>query len=315
MRRFLAGIAALALLAIAAAPAAASATTTGTWSQYPTGASAYSAQVQQPINLDGSSNWPSKSKGGIPIMFSLSSGTGAAVFQSIGSDTNTANDFAYMSFSPSPALTFSQITNLSATYAFASGNCHGGSLRWEIDTAQGNLFIYYGAGPNFTDCTTANQSGTNMLTLTDARFDTSQIAGGTFYDTYANALVLVGGTQIQDAALVLDGGWGGDQILTAGTTATVNDNTQTWDSGGGAFTSTCDLPAATLKVTQTAGATPGVVDETTVVQNFDTGNAFRTVDCKYQYVIRIPSLKGAGTYKLEIQIGGVTVGTAYVDLK
>lgn len=311
MRRYLAGIAALALLAIAAAPAAAvTATTTGTWSQYPTGAPVYQAQILQPVNPDGSSNWPSKSKGGIPIMFSLSSGTGTAVFQS-----TSGQAYSYMSFAPSPALTFSQIGNLSATYAFASGNCHGGSLRWEIDTAQGNLFIYYGAGPSFTDCTTANQSGTNMLTLTDARFDTSQIAGGTFYDTYAHALVLIGSTQIQDAALVLDGGWGGDQVLTAGTTATVNDNTQTWNSGGGASTSTCNLPAAMLKVTKTAGATPGAVDETTVVQNFDTGNAFRIIDCKYQYVISIPSLKGAGTYQLEIQIGGVTVGTAYVGLK
>jgi hypothetical protein len=310
---------------------ASAATTTGTWTQYPTGATVYQAEVQQPINTANTSNWNSKSKGAIPVMFKLSSGTGSAVFQSIYSDQNfvvppytgtgpcgfgtalvNANDCAYMSFSPSPGLTFSQIGNLQATYTFASGgNCHGGSLRWEIDTSQGNLFIYYGAGPNFTDCTTSNQSGVNMIQQTDARFDTSQIAGGTFYDTYAHALTLIGGTQIQDAALVLDSGWGGDQILTAGTTATVNDNMQTWNSGGtGGFTATCDLPAATIQVGISDPVADGPINEEPVQSSLvDSGNAFRVVDCKYQYILSIPSLPGAGTYYVDIKIGGIRVPT------
>jgi hypothetical protein len=309
---------------------ASAATTTGTWTQYPTGTAVYEAQVQQPINTANTSNWNSKSKGAIPVMFSLSSGTGSAVFQSIYSDQNfvippytgtgpcgfgtatvNANDCAYMSFSPSPSLTFSQITDLHATYNFATGDCHGGSLRWEIDTAQGNLFIYYGAGPNFTDCTTSNQSGVNMIQQTDARFDTSQIAGGTFYDTYTHALSLIGNTQIQDAALVLDSGWGGDQILTAGTTATVNDNTQTWNSGGtGIVAPTCNLPAATIQVGKTDPVADGQLNEEPVQSSLaDSGNAFRVVDCKYQYILSIPSLASSGTYYVEIKIGGVRVPT------
>jgi hypothetical protein len=35
----------------------------------------------------------------------------------------------------------------------------------------------------------------------------------------------------------------------------------------------------------------------------------------YQYNLAIPILPGKGTYKVEIQIGGTTVGTAQFDLK
>jgi hypothetical protein len=34
------------------------------------------------------------------------------------------------------------------------------------------------------------------------------------------------------------------------------------------------------------------------------------VDCKYQYVLSIPSLKGIGTYDVEIVIGGSDVVTS-----
>jgi hypothetical protein len=313
---FAAVTAALMMVALVSG-AAAAATTTGTWSQYPTGAPVYSAQIQQPINPDGSSNWPAKSKGGIPIMFSLSSGTGAAVFESIGSDPNAANDYAYASFAPT-GLTFGGISTLRTDYAFTLGDCHGGALRWSVRTSSTqSLFIYYGGAPSFTDCTTGvnNQSGVNMIGSSDLRYDTSQYVGGTFYDTYTHALSLMGGLTLSGVTLVLDGGWAGDQRATISNT-TVNDNVYQWNAGGtGTFTSTCNLPAATLKVTKTAGATSGAIDETTVYPTSDSGTAFRIVDCKYQYVLSIPSLQGAGTYHIEIQIGGVTVGTANFDLK
>ena len=53
----------------------------GTWSQYPAGATEDQAAVQQPINTANTSNWNSKSKGAIPVMFKLSSTTGPAVFE------------------------------------------------------------------------------------------------------------------------------------------------------------------------------------------------------------------------------------------
>jgi hypothetical protein len=301
---------ALLVAGLLASPASA-ATTTGTWVQYPTGATVYQTQIQQPINTGNTSNWSSKSKGAIPVMFTLSSGTGQAAFESIFNDnpTNTANDYAFVSFAPSPGLIFSQITNLSTTYAFTLGNCHGGSLRWEIDTAAGNLFIYYGDLPNFTDCTTTNQSGTNMINQPDLRYDTTQL-GGTFYDTYANAVSLMGSSQIEDAALVIDSGWGGDQRLNISNT-TVNDNAyQFVSSGGSVFTPTCALPAATIQVSMLSPNVDGSINEEPVQGSLaDDGNVFRVVDCKYQYILSIPSLLGKGTYRVEILINNVSVLT------
>jgi hypothetical protein len=321
LKRFL--TLALALLGATIAVSVALAATGGTWEAYPGQSTTYQATVQQPINVDGSSNWPAKSKGGIPLMFKLSSGLGPLVFESICSDNtvqssctggNTANDYSYVSFTPTAATTFNDITDLAANYTFTLGNCHGGSLRWSIRTSPTqSVFIYYGDLPNFTDCTTNSQTGTNMVGLSDLRYDTSQYIGGTFYDSYAHAQTLVGTTPIVRASLVLDSGWGGDQRLTLGS-ATVNDNTFT-PQPPSAFAATCDLPPATLKVTKTSGVGSGDVNETTVVQNFDSGNAFRVVDCKYQYVLAIPSLNGAGGYKAEIQIAGNTVGAALFDLK
>ena len=77
---------ALIVAGLTVSPASA-ATTTGTWHQYPTGTSEYQAEVQQPINSANTSNWSAKSRGGIPIMYKLSSRTGPAEFQSIGSRT------------------------------------------------------------------------------------------------------------------------------------------------------------------------------------------------------------------------------------
>ncbi len=60
----------------------------------------------------------------------------------------------------------------------------------------------------------------NMISMTDLRYDTSQYPGGTFYDNYAHAKALVGTSPIIRVSLVLDAGWDGDQRLTL-TSATV----------------------------------------------------------------------------------------------
>ena len=281
------------------------------WAQGPEPSTVYEAQVQQPINLQNTSNWSSKSKGGIPVMFKLKSGTGPAVFQSNYSDGLASTDFAFMSFTPTSTLTFSEITELSATYDFATGDCHGGSLRWSVRVSPTqSVFIYYGEGPNFTDCTTDNQSGVNMIALTDLRFDTSQV-GGTFYDDYDGAKALVGDETVTRASLLVDSGWGGDQVLKAGTTATVNGNTYTWNAGGsGTLSDTCDLPTATIEVDKADVVVDGSINEEPVQGSLsDAGNTFRVVDCKYQYVLSVPTLKGVGTYRVLIEIDGVSVPT------
>jgi hypothetical protein len=327
---------AMLVVGLMATPASAG-TSGGTWTQYPGPSTTYFAEVQQPINSANTSNWSAKSKGGIPVMYKLFQGTGPAVFESIYSDNTTindeggtcgtgsgadhANDCAFETFTPTGTLTFRQITELSTRYTFSLGNCHGGSLRWSVRTAAGPVFIYYGDYPNFTDCKTNSQSGTNMVGLGDLRYDTSNV-GGTFYDTYANALGLMGDAPLLRVSLVLDSGWGGDQRATVSDTtiSTATDSTvYQWNAGGsGGFTQTCDLPNATIDVDKFDPNASGAINEDTVYPNgaADSGDSFRVVDCKYQYVLSIPSLKTAlnpnlvGTYDVEIKIGGVAVPTA-----
>ncbi len=301
---------ALVVAGLLVSPAAAAATT-GTWEQYPTsGTTGTVAEVQQPINTANTSNWSSKSKGGIPVMFKLYSQTGPASFESIGSDTNADNDFAFMSFSPSPSINVDQITNLSTTYAFTLGNCHGGSLRWQVRTSPTQaMFIYYGTTPNFTDCTTASQTGVNMIGQSDLRYDTSQYLGGTFYDTYVHAMTLIGALPVVRASLVIDSGWGGDQRLNVSNTK-VNDNAYDFVSAAGPLVSTCSLPPATIEVGKNDVVSSGDVNEAPVQGSLtDDGNAFRVVDCKYQYVLSIPSLSGSGTYEVQLWINGTRVPT------
>ena len=306
---------AVALLTIAL-PGVAGANTPGTWEAYPGQSTTSTTTVQQPINAAGTSNFKANGKAVIPVKFSLATGTGPLVFESIFGDASTDNDYSFVSYTPDSPLLFNQITDLSAVYGFTLGDCHGGSLRWSVRvSATQSVFIYYGGYPNFTDCTTGanNQSGMNMIDMTDLRFDTSQV-GGTFYDDYAGALALVGTMPIVRASLVLDSGWAGNQRLTL-TSATVNGNTFTPETAS-ATSPTCDLPSASIKITKTDGAPSGDVNEPISIQPNDNNGLFRVVDCKYMYNLATSSLSGVGTYTVSVVIDGVAAtGSASFDLR
>jgi len=319
--------AALSVVLIGAASGSTVTTANGTWTAYPGQSTVSQTAVQQPINADGSSNFKANGKTVIPVKFGLSTGTGPFVFESICSDNTdpahcsggvTANDYSYLSFNPTAAVTFNDITELSSVYAFTLGNCHGGSLRWEIGTASGNLFIYYGDEPNTTDCTTNTQSGTNMIGLSDLRYDTSQV-GGSFYNTYAQAQALIGTTPITYAALVLDSGWGGDQrlTLTSATFKTAAFTDTFTPQPASAPAPTCNLPTdATIKITKTDGVPTGDVNEPLSIQPNDNNGIFRVVDCKLMYNLATSSLSGVGTYTVSAVINGTPASNpAVFDLK
>jgi hypothetical protein len=290
----------------------------GTWELYPAQTSSYSTTVQQPINADGTSNFKSNGKAVIPVKFSLSSSLGPVVFESIGLDAGTDNDFSFLSFTPSSTLFFDDINTLSAVYDFTEGNCHGGSLRWQVRTSGTQaVFIYYGKEPNTTDCKSAgpdtNQSGLNMIGWTDLRYDTSQYPSGTFYDTYAHALTLLAGLPVLRISLVLDSGWGGDQKV-APSNVTVNSNTFVPLSGGGG--PTCELPTATIQITKLSVSPTGAVNEPISIQPNDDNLQFRIVDCKYMYNLATSSLSGPGRYQVTAVINGTpATGPAIFDLR
>jgi hypothetical protein len=293
-------------------------TPNGSWAAYPGQSASYVAAVQQPINADGSSNFKANARGVIPVKFVLSQGIGAFVFNSIGSDNSTDNDYSYLSFTPTNSVKFNNITELSAVYAFAQGNCHGGALRWSVRTSDGHaLSIYYGDYPNFADCTTTSQSSSNMIGLADLRYDTSQYPGGTFYDNYAHAQVLMGNLQIIRVSLVLDGGWGGDQsvdLTSAKITTTAFSDTFTPQEAS-PLTPVCPTAEATIGVIKTGTSPSGIVNESQTIQPWDNDGVFRIVDCKYMYNLATNSLMGVGTYNVYATIDGTTFFVGGFDLK
>jgi hypothetical protein len=292
-------------------------TPNGTWAAYPGQAAVYDASVQPPINADGSSNFKANGKAVIPVKFALSQGTGEFVFESIYSDPSADNDYSFLSFTPASPILFSEITNLSAVYAFTVGNCHGGALRWSVRvSATESVFIYYGDHPNFTDCITNSQSGTNLLSLTDLRFDTTQV-GGTFYDNYAGALALVGNMPVLRASLLLDAGWAGDQrlTLTSAIIATALFSDTFTPSSSSSPTATCPTQEASIQIDKTDGLPSGAVNEPITIQPQDNNGIFRIVDCKYMYNLATSSLSGVGSYTVYATIGGNQFEVGQFDLK
>jgi hypothetical protein len=77
---------------------------------------------------------------------------------------------------------------------------------------------------------------------------------------------------------------------------------------------TCQLPRATISLTRTAGTAVGSIDEGTYLLASDGGSNFRIRDCQYGYNLATKSL-GAGTYTVNILIGGSIVGNGTFSLK
>lgn len=324
--RLAAALAGLAAVAAVLPTGTAQAADTWTTKAYPDQALTFETSVGQPINADGSSNFKANGNGVIPVKFDLAAGLGAFQFESIYSDNDTnpatvednANDYSYVAFRPPASLPLADLTTLSAVYEYTQGDCGGGSLRWSVGIdsdadgeRDGAANVYYGTAPSFTDCSgAANQSGIDLRDALDARVDTTQL-GGPFYDTWAGLAADWPNAQVTDASLVLDGGWSdGDDVVTL-TSATVNDTTFTPPAASG-LEPTCDLPAATIKVTKLGTSNSGAVNEPVSIQPGDDDGAFRTVDCHYAYNLATSSLSGAGTYKVEAVVDGVTAGGAAI---
>lgn len=185
----------------------------GAWAAYPGQATTYQTTVQPPINTDGSSNFKANGKAVIPVKFALSQGTGAFVFKSIGSDTTMANDYSILPWKSDTAFTFNQLTTLIANYQFTTGDCYGGSLRWDVyvDNAVGVIHIYYGNphGPG-QSCSGPNSGSEQNLITMSLSANRFEIGNTGVYTTYAAAQAVVGGALVTGVQPTLDSGWKSD---------------------------------------------------------------------------------------------------------
>lgn len=313
--------------AMLVAPVAANAATLqqGHWKlDAPGGASkSFAAQVQQPIDPDGSSVW-SKKRGVIPVQFKVTETDSTSFrFESLvgAADPNNdpGNDYSNVVWTPPSTIKVSQLTSLVANYSWLQGNVHAGSLRWSINvqTASGprNVHVYYGPYPNFGNdgIYGGPGSGDNLLDQTDLRFDLSQV-GGPWYGDKQDMLTLVGDQPVNWVGLILDSG---DQRLNL-TSASVNGDQFTFPAPVDSSFQT-NAPTAKIAVQKYNDNSPdGPIDEVLSSAQGDTSGLYRQVDGKYIYNLDTASFNPTqqpGDYKVFLKIDNTIVGTGFFTLK
>lgn len=306
----------------------------------------FTAQVQQPINPNGTSTWPAK-RGVLPVQFKLTKSDKVEQTLDTVTDTTTVktprfesvcgpDDTAYSvigKYAQIPTgTTVKDITKVQAGFNFMAGASAKGSLRWDIGTEFGDLHVYYGDGPNWT-----GDGGTdvNLMDATDNRFDdgNTSIPGGTFYNTKAQILDKVGDAKVNNVSLVVDSCWAGtDQKLdidyaTVGikgedstianplapktTTSHVVTPGTVWTLIGTSNpVQTNDVPAKLVVKKFNDGNNTEVVNEVLSSAQGDATGMFRQIDGKYMYNLKIESLTGPGDYRVYMNINGQDVLTS-----
>jgi hypothetical protein len=153
----------------------------------------------------------------------------AIQLSSIGLLTSGGINFDESTVTP-PVTTLSTLQNLSTDYMFTAGSCGGGSPRFQINIDGANIFVYIGPPPNYTACPAGVWLNTGDLLEAALFVDTSQLPGGTFYDTWASALLKYGTHTVTGIQLVADGGWavGGTQTVQVDN-VTINTTTFTFE--------------------------------------------------------------------------------------
>jgi hypothetical protein len=106
---------------------------------------------------------------------------------------------------------------------------------------------------------------------------------------------------VSTVALIVDGGWGGDQVLNL-TSASVNGNTFNWPAattGAAVDPTTVPMYVYLYKV---SGSTPAqIVDEALTSTQGDTGGQYRAVDGMYMYNFPVSNLPDpSATYQIGI---------------
>ena len=147
---------------------------------------------------------------------------GSATYVSPGDNSNravklvsdaTVNPAVYSSidFAVSANLTIDDLNTLSTDYEFIASSCAAGSPRFGIQLAAypgKTIFVYIGPPPSYTGCPMNVWTNTGNLLTAASLVDTSQLPGGTFYDTWATAQTRYNGQMVTDIFLVSDNGPG-----------------------------------------------------------------------------------------------------------
>ncbi|MEN9328526.1 MAG: hypothetical protein RI947_1334 [Candidatus Parcubacteria bacterium] len=127
------------------------------------------------------------------------------------SSSNSAPGYGGLDFSIPPGTTFEDVQTLSLDYNITDDDCKAGSPRFQInvDTGKGirNILVYIGPEPKYTGCTQNTWKNTGNLLSSSKSVDTTQLAGGTFYDPYSAAVSKYGSMPVVGMQLMVDSGY------------------------------------------------------------------------------------------------------------
>lgn len=140
--------------------------------------------------------------------------------------SSTGAPYGGVNFAVPAGLTVSQVVNLATDYRFTVGSCGGGSPRFQIETASGNINVYLGPPPSYTGCPPNAWANTGNLVTPASLVDASQL-GGTFYEPYGAVQAAYGSYPVTGISLVVDG-FGADQTAQFDNTQ-VNNTTYTYE--------------------------------------------------------------------------------------
>jgi len=147
--------------------------------------------------------------------------------------TGTGQTSGGVNFAIPAGMSLNQLTNLSTDYMFTASSCGGGSPRFQINIDGKNIQVYLGPFPNYTVCTQNIWTSSGNLVTAASVVDTSQLPGGTFYDTWTSALAKYGTHAVTGIQLVTDSSWffGATQTVVVDN-AMINATAFTFESGG-----------------------------------------------------------------------------------
>jgi hypothetical protein len=302
------------------------------------------AQIQQPINPNGSSTWPAK-RGVLPVQFKLTKSD--KVEQTLDTVTKTttvktprfesvcgSDDTAYSvigKYGQFPEdTTVDDITKVQASFNWLDGDSRGGSLRWDIGTDLGDIHIYYGDSEPGHAWTGRVGDDVNLIDATDDRFN---LQGSDFYSTWDNIVAQYGSQKVNNVSLVVDSCWTGsnqrlnvDNALVgingvdSAATSPLAPKTSSSEvvTPGTVWTligtsnpvQTNDVPAKLVVKKFNDGDNTEVVNEVLASAQGDDTGSFRQIDGKYMYNLKIESLTGPGDYRVYMNINGQDVLTS-----
>ena len=125
------------------------------------------------------------------------------------SDAANTNDFGGITVAVPAGTTFSSLSTLSAKFQLTTGDCGGGSPRFQVNIGGQSVNVLLGTAPSYNGCTagTTIDSGNLVGTSDSCRVDTSHYAGGSVCSTWAAAVALLGSQTVTGIQFVVDGGW------------------------------------------------------------------------------------------------------------